>query len=574
MRSSGCSVLFHLLIVAASNAALSSYLDALDFTASRAMGPWGSASAPGDQLNIAVGVSFEHLFSIDQKSHTYTADFWVVYRWHDARNYTSLFHDSAGHAHSFVRSETNTCSGGGAGMNGHGRQLSNLASPPLTRQRYVEFSHSDLSYVWKPDLQIRNARSKPMVHAELFRLYEDGTFEQLQLVYGTFELHHPFYGAYPFDKQLLTVMIESFAHSTQSVTLSNLDWLSGVNIALTEEWPGWEITGDQASAVHASVDDVAPNYASFEGNEHRCEQRARYHLDIKVSRVLGSTVTGQFLPLILIVIVTWTAFCIKINVLMPRIAVGFISFLTLSNMASSFTAALPAVSYDMWITVFFMSHRLFIILSLFETATCVYVTDHISSRVGMMLDQFARLFIPLDYLVFTIYLFAVGTSDQDDHQLFEERVNVAATLSYVNAFLLIGAGAIRIYTGTTSLKRQMDEDPLAVHKQSIDLKPLDDNEVRMLFRSFDVDGNGIITIDEFIARITQKNSQLQKAVEAAREEMLKAMPADLTLSKFMATHKSILDELDRIGLLHAKNAIIQTKSMSTMSIPADQVLVA
>ena len=55
----------------------------------------------------------------------------------------------------------------------------------------------------------------------------------------------------------------------------------------------------------------------------RCERRSRYHLDVFVQREIQHLVQDSFMPLLLQVVITWTAFFISIKQLMPRVAVAF-----------------------------------------------------------------------------------------------------------------------------------------------------------------------------------------------------------------------------------------------------------
>ena len=56
--------------------------------------PFSSTEPPAAQMTIGVGVYFEHLFAINSNAHTFKADFWLVYRWQDPRNFSALFLDN------------------------------------------------------------------------------------------------------------------------------------------------------------------------------------------------------------------------------------------------------------------------------------------------------------------------------------------------------------------------------------------------------------------------------------------------------------------------------------------------
>ena len=369
-------------IFTCAHADLRTYISRLNFTAT---------DPPAHITNIGVGVYFEHLFAVDQKSHTFDADFWLIYQWQDGRNFRPLFYDDLGDLHDHVETETATCptATSGTAHGSHrrrtsddhisatelrGRALSSSSRENFEPRRFLELGHADLDSLWHPDLHIRNAHSSPKLHAELIRLYEDGTVEQMALTFATLELHHPLYDSYPFDKQHFTVIIESMAHTTLQLTMTKLSSFSGVDEALIKEWPGFQLAS--ADAVKAHVIEVAPDYAKKAGNEHRCELRTQYHLDITATRLISSVITANILPLVLLIIVTWSAFYINIKVLMPRIAVGFVSFLALSNMMSSFMGNLPTVSYDTLLSIFFTSHRLFITITLLETGMRAQAPTH------------------------------------------------------------------------------------------------------------------------------------------------------------------------------------------------------
>lgn len=540
--------------------------------------PFSAKASPHHLMDIGVGVFFEHLYKVDSKAHTYDADFWLAYRWLDDRNYTTLFYDESGTLRHDVEIEKATCaSAAGSGAAG-GRRLSErlrrLASgasggsgsggstsgAAFVEKHFVEFGSAPA--IWMPDLHIRNLHgSSPKAHASLTRLYEDGTVERMVLVFAQLELHHPFYADYPFDQQKLTVMIESESHSTQQITITALPEFSGLEESLTEEWPGW-VLADPSHATHYQVDLMAPDYSHQPGNEHRCEKRARYHLDIKVKRSVDKIISQTLLPHIFLIIVTWTAFYINVKVLMPRVAVGFISFLTLSNAAASFNAAVPQVAYLTWSSVFFAAHRLFIIVTLFETALCVYVTENFSTRVGLRLDFFARIVFPIDYFAMLGVLFSVGRADSTDHDAYDSQLALLSRIVFANAAVLLFSLFAKMCISLFSLKRRMKNHPMRVFENSVKLgKPLDQNELTLMFNALDVNRDGILSLDELVRPIL--NSLPQTKPEQLRSlvmQSLCAKPAIAQVTSMMITHevfkqhgKLILTEIAICQLMLAKS---------------------
>ena len=308
--------------------------------------PFSSTEPPAAQMTIGVGVYFEHLFAINSNAHTFKADFWLVYSWHDPRNFSALFFDNP-----LVETEETNCN---ASEEAHPRGRRVHGAEGGGPRRFLEFDNSvdgSTDLLWQPDLHVRNIRQQQddiVHHATMTRVYDDGTVEHMQLVYGELvrgprhesgahglcgpspvgqqrsvrpqELENPYYGNYPFDHQKLTVQIESFAHSTKQIEVTALERFSGLNYDVIDDWPGWVPV---ESGVYFKIDSVAPHYAVAPGHEQRCERRSRYHLDVFVQREIKNLVQDSLMPLLLQVVITWTAFFISIKQLMPRVAVAF-----------------------------------------------------------------------------------------------------------------------------------------------------------------------------------------------------------------------------------------------------------
>mmetsp|Transcript_88364 Transcript_88364/g.274682 ORF Transcript_88364/g.274682 Transcript_88364/m.274682 type:complete len:536 (+) Transcript_88364:71-1678(+) len=452
------------------------------FGATQTFAANGALAAPSYPMSVGVGVYFEHVFAIDPEEHIVKADFWVAYRWQDQSNFTSLF---AGNK-TAVQVEQATC----------GAQAP--SSPMGPGRRFLELDGNSGVALYQPDLHIRNLRldgSSPRSHSRTTRLYEDGTVERLEFIYAKLELVHPNYAAYPFDRHTLTVQVESLEHSSKRVVLTPLPEFSGLELALTAEWPGWSPV---EGSVRFETHEVAPDYTHMQGNEHRCERRSRYHLDVEVKRGISAMVKGSYLPLFIQVALTWTSFFISIRQLMPRVAVAFISYLTLSNTANALASGLPSVSYQVWLSVFILSQRLAVLLTMIETAAVFYVTEHFATRVGVSLDLLARVLVPVDYLLFSIILLIVGTTHGKSD--FKPALFALEICTYVNFFAMLLTGTIYCVVSYRRLYASMRKDPLAVHRASRIL-PLDPNEINMMFHAIDHKENGFLELDELVGII-------------------------------------------------------------------------
>lgn len=549
MEPWSCVSLVIVAILGISNAAtLTNEFAGLDFDAT---------DPPTHHTEIEAGVYFEDFFGLNSQSHTFDSEFWLVYRWHDGRNYSKLFRKD-GVLTGLAETERTDCSVRRLGA-GHG---STPAAGGGSRH-FLELGHKDLDSLWRPDLHIRNLRGDLKVYSELIRLYDDGTAEMFQLVFAKLELHDVWYAPYPFDHQMLSVKIESLAHTTEQITIVVLPEFSGVNLELAEQWPGWVPSGDHA--IHFSVEDISPHYAHIASNSHRCELRSRYHIDVAIERALGKTVTNHFFPLITLVMVTWISSWISIKALMPRVAVGFISFLTLSNMASSISKHLPDVSYDTWISLFIMNQRLFVILTLVETAMCTAIADKLSTRVSVKLDTLARRLFPLDFLCITVFLFAIGMTGVTERDQYMSKLQAAAVIVYVNGILVLLALGFCIVHAYRNLVRDMRLDPIKVHLDSVRTRPLDKNEITLLFRAFDEKNAGVVGVEEIVHAICKSRHSLhlsekpRSLMKLLRRE--KDMAEAVNLEHFVKIYPVLLA---RVGLIAQMAELPEVDSMASL----------
>jgi len=265
------------------------------------------------------------------------------------------------------------------------------------------------------------------------------------------------------------------------------------------------------------------------------------------------------------VIVSWAAFFINVKVLMPRIAVGFISLLTLNNMQGSFVGGLPSVPYLTWAEVFFMCHRFFMISQLFETSAASFICDNVSFRVGRRLDIFARIVVPLDYCLMIILLFAIGTADASDHERYKKLLNGLLIIVAINMLMLIATFVGWTVYNYKRLAMRMRRDPMALHRKTFN-PPLDPNEAGMMFAAISdeddiaswtelfrqsAEHSGVFTLEELLKELANLSPSLQPiadqvipmALECLKKRTIIANLRLIDANLFRIHFKVILDSL-------------------------------
>jgi len=314
----------------------------------------------------------------------------------------------------------------------------------------------------------------------MMRIYEDGTVEQIRLVWAVLEQQHSSYKAFPYDEQHLDILVESHSHGTQRITLSTLLELTGVDPALTGDWPGFDYNG-----FHEDAMEVYPAYQHYA--PCRAEKKSQVKFRIHVHRSASVFLANSLFPAMVLTMTSWAAVFIKLSSLMPRVAVGFISFLTLTRWSTGQRAALPVVNYAVWLEVFMAACRFGVLLSLAETVAAQYLIDKVSTRTALAVDAAARVVLPLDFFVVIAVLFAVTDGE---------------AVAWLQAFVFANVGFMVLfgYLFTTysymAMCRGIRHDALKLYGSG-DL-PFDRYEVHVLFTHVDDDGGGTMTGAELV----------------------------------------------------------------------------
>ena len=298
-------------LVAATGSALTSAIGSLPFDASVGL---------NHTSTIQVGIYFEHLFGVNSNANQFAADFYMAYQWYDTRNYASLFTDT-----SLLDSVPNACSEG-------------------TSLRFIEFEATELSLLWKPDLLIANAASLPRVSSERMRLFENGTIEYIQYVQANLGMSDPVYVAFPYDSQHLDITVQSRSLSTNRLLITTLPYINGLHEAHVSNWPGWDYISYEAQLFNSE-----PDYTLINGC--REERFSTYNLRINVKRNADSFLRAVFIPTIMLVVASWSAFFLRHSAVMPRMVTSFITFLAINNWGNSQLSTIPVVSYTVWVSV-------------------------------------------------------------------------------------------------------------------------------------------------------------------------------------------------------------------------------
>ncbi|MGH7812634.1 MAG: hypothetical protein ACREQI_01345 [Candidatus Binataceae bacterium] len=306
--------------------------------------------ATGQPIDVYISLHLVNLASIDEVAQRFTIDGYLFLKWKDPR-------------------------------------LAFVPSGPDDRER--DYTPGQ---IWLPKLSILNAAMPRERYEVSIRAGPDGTVNYAERmkaeVSSRFELRR-----FPFDRQTLLVIIHPFLlgkppmifHLGKHATWTASEFNSYTSLAQ------WRLGKTRALIGSAST------YGGLKLPEAR--------FDISVSRRSSFYLWKVFLPLTLMVILSWAAFWISPDDLQSQLQVGVTTILTVIAFAFAISLTMPHVPYLTYIDAFFLQCYIFVFAAIAEVMA-VHVA-HRSDRsrdFGIRIRKFSRWVIPAAFAVSNLWL--------------------------------------------------------------------------------------------------------------------------------------------------------------------------
>lgn len=292
---------------------------------------------------MAVGLDVTNLTSINEAAETFQADGYLFARWHDPRL-------------AFTSREP-----GG----------------PVRLYRARD--------VWVPRLAMVNTVSQRERTDVSVEARPDGTVTYSERFSATLTSPLALY-KFPFDRQSLPIVIHSVLEDRGVVALAP----DPEHTALVpERWSAlaqWTITGLSSSA----------RVVRLAAARHELPE---VEFDIHVQRHVGYYLWKVFLPLALLVLISWSIFWIDLENFSGQLSVALTIILTIIAFAFTVSSSLPRASYLTFTDAFFLISYLFVFLSTAEVLA-IHRTVVLDRRaVGARIRRTSRWVVPLGYIV-------------------------------------------------------------------------------------------------------------------------------------------------------------------------------
>lgn len=240
-----------------------------------------------------------------------------------------------------------------------------------------------LKRIWWPDLTFVNEIGEYLRNNEELIIFADGTVEYQE----KFSVELKFFfdlTKFPFDEQLLDVELESFAWNENYLKLYKED--NEIGFAPHLDLPEWEIA-DITSQIKQ------------EQKLRENELFSRFLMQIKLIRKPGFYLWKVIIPVIILVIISWSVFWMVEDSLAERISFSLTGILTVVAYQFLIAENLPNISYITFMDAVLSISLAIMALTVAENIIISNLNMSDKKVLALQLDLLCRLAFPTIYLV-------------------------------------------------------------------------------------------------------------------------------------------------------------------------------
>ncbi len=299
--------------------------------------PPGSDSNP---VNVAVGLHIINIAAIDEVAENFTIDAYLLARWKDARL-------------TYAPTE-----------------------PGDNRRQFIA------GQIWLPKIEMVNAATPRDKYDTAIIVSPDGTVNYAERCKATLSSKF-LLRRFPFDTQQLSIIIHPFVSNSHNMTFSLNDHKTWVSSELNtySSLAQWELI---------QVSPVLGSSQLYDGS-----RIAELQFQILVRRHSAFYMWKVFLPLTLMVFLSWAAFFVEERDLTNQVTIAVTTLLTVIAFAFAISSTMPRVPYLTYIDAFFLQCYVFVFLAMAELMT-VHVTHRSDRRrdLGVRIRRTSRWVVP------------------------------------------------------------------------------------------------------------------------------------------------------------------------------------
>src|SRR5208282_5795385 len=238
---------------------------------------------------------------------------------------------------------------------------------------------------WFPMIQFDNSATAPTVVGYVMSAKPDGTVRRVEKVNVTLSTNMRL-RAFPFDSQNLEVYVHPFTGQVSRIVLDPDPESTGLSSAPYAKLPLW----DTSQVTYQSVSGVV---------EKGYGVHSHLVFGLHVVRHSEYYIFRIFVPLFLMVSVSWGVLWIPPNDLNSQLMISVTTVLTLVAFSVAISNVLPPVPYLTFYDAFFLASFLFILLSIAE-ALAIHTMHGSANRArALRLRSATRGLLPLSFVL-------------------------------------------------------------------------------------------------------------------------------------------------------------------------------
>ncbi|MDK3074390.1 hypothetical protein QO034_14915 [Sedimentitalea sp. JM2-8] len=236
--------------------------------------------------------------------------------------------------------------------------------------------------IWFPKLALKNSGRIFERWPDMVSVGEGGRIIYLQRSSGTFSSYHKL-GEFPFDTQNISLHFFPLDWSAEKLVFMNDTAFTGASEVLNIS--DWQFLGIKAALREANF-------------EFLDQVRAGYDLTITAKRHLSFYMWKIFLPITMIVMMSWSVFWIDPAQYGTQIGLSATTVLTMVAFIFATTSMLPSLGYFTMLDRYIALATLFVFLALLQSLTTSFLVSRKHVEQAKTLDIVSRFAFPIGFV--------------------------------------------------------------------------------------------------------------------------------------------------------------------------------
>jgi hypothetical protein len=249
----------------------------------------------------------------------------------------------------------------------------------------------DLSQIWKPELALMNSGRVFPTLTSRADVGPEGVVRYIQRYRGSLSFRHALHD-FPFDKHtirigMIPVRVDRHAYDL----VVNENRISRVPDLTILDWTLGDVSGRIAPITHVVTGETVNVF----------------YFEIPATRLYQYYLWKVFMPLMLIVAMSWSVFWINPAKFGPQIGMSATSMLTLIAFQFAMASTLPPLSYFTLLDGFITAATGLVFLALVQSLTTSYLVSVDRTGPALKMDRICRWAFPLAFVVMVASIFGI-----------------------------------------------------------------------------------------------------------------------------------------------------------------------